>query len=373
MTEDKPSSSATRRRATDARSVPRLPPRGASVSLADVAAEVGVSLATVSRVLSDAPYPVAQKTRARVLAAAKELGYTPNAIARALARRMTNTVGVIVGDITDPYFAEIVRGAEDVARSHSHLAIVCNTDRSPGAELAYMKLLLEHNVAGIIVAGGFFPDAPEAAAFADLAASTRSNQSRIVLLADREIDVPTMYVDEKALMLELTQVLIGLGHRRIVFVNGLAGLSVSLNRQAGFEQAMAEAGLDPTLQISGGFGIEQGRNAALQLLHSRLPDAIIAASDEAALGLLTTLQQAGVRVPEQVSIAGVDDNRYAQLANLTTVQVPAYEMGSMAALRILTQTTTEQPQRTLISGRIVQRGTTTRRIETSRGALRDAG
>jgi LacI family transcriptional regulator len=370
MTGDTPRSSSKPAGSPEAGSA--APIRRDPVSLADVAAKVGVSLATVSRVLSDAPYPVAKQTRARVLEAAEELGYTPNAIARALARRMTNTVGIIVGDITDPYFAEIARGAEDVARSHGHLSIVCNTDRNPGVELAYMKLLLEHYVAGIIVAGGFFPDATEAPAFAALAASSGSTQSRIVLLADRKIDVPTIYIDEKALMLELTQVLIGLGHRRIVFVNGLPGLSVSINRQAGFEQAMTEAGLDPTEQIRGGFGIEPGRNAALQLLRGKLPDAIIAASDEAALGLLTTLQQAGVRVPEQVSIAGVDDNRYARLANLTTVQVPAYEMGSMAALRILTNTA-DQPQRTLISGRIVQRGTTARRLADTAGGLRDAG
>lgn len=349
------------------------PLRKDTISLADVAEKAGVSLATVSRVLADAPYPVAKQTRARVLAAAEELGYTPNAIARALARRMTNTMGIIVGDITDPYFAEIVRGAEDVARGHSYLGIVCNTDRSARAEIAYLKLLLEHNAAGIIVAGGYFPDAPEVSIFHDLAMNSLNTQSRIVLLADRQIALPTIYVDEKALMMELTQYLIGLGHRRIAFVNGLEGVSVSLNRRAGFMQAMSEAGFDPNYQISGGFGIEQGRNAALQLLRGELPDAVIAASDEAALGLLTTLQQAGVRVPEQVSVAGVDDNRYAKLADLTTVQVPAYEMGSMAALRILAKSDAEAPQRTLMTGRILQRGTTTRRIASVPGDLRDAG
>ena len=125
---------------------------GGKVSLADVAACANVSLATASRVMSGATYPVAAATRERVLQAATDLSYAPNLIARALVRRMTNTIGVVIGDITDSYFAEIARGVEDQAYRRDFLTIICNTDRSPAVENAYFRLLLDHHAAGIIIA-----------------------------------------------------------------------------------------------------------------------------------------------------------------------------------------------------------------------------
>ena len=129
-------------------------------SLADVAKRANSSLATVSRVLGESQHPVSEATRAKVLKAAEEVGYSANPIARALVTKMTNTIGVIVGDITDPYFAEIARGVEDTAGAQGFLTIVCNADRNPAAEAAYFRMLLEHHAAAIMFAGGCLPPVP---------------------------------------------------------------------------------------------------------------------------------------------------------------------------------------------------------------------
>lgn len=330
-------------------------------SLAEVAARSGVSPATVSRVLAGSPHPVAEETRARVMEAASELSYTPNAIARALARKMTNTVGVIVGDITDSDFAQIARGVEDSARARGYLTVVCNTDRSGAVEAAYLRMLLEHQAAGIVISGGWFPSCQEASLIAELARSaTQTTHTRIVFLSDRDIpDVPLIVFDERAVVADLTRYLLGLGHRSIAFINGPPGLTITAFRRDGFVEAMQEAGLTAERVFEGGFGVEAGRAAAAQILRQQqLPDAIIASTDDAGLGLLTTLRQAGVDVPRQVSVASVDDSPHAQLMDLTTVRLPQYELGSMAAQLVLFAETPLGPGRTVLAHRIVVRGST---------------
>jgi LacI family transcriptional regulator len=344
---------------------------GGKVSLADVAACANVSLATASRVMSGATYPVAAATRERVLQAATDLSYAPNLIARALVRRMTNTIGVVIGDITDSYFAEIARGVEDQAYRRDFLTIICNTDRSPAVENAYFRLLLDHHAAGIIIAGGAFPQAPENEAFRELAKEASRSATRLVMLTDRDVEAPVISVDDRMVTMDLTRYLIGLGHRRIAYVEGLTGLSTSLRRGEGFARAMTEAGLDASLRYPGGFGIEPGRAAAALMLRNELPDAVIAASDEAAFGVLTTLQQGGVEIPRQVSVAGIDDNRHAQLFNLTTMRLPTYDLGAMAAKWVIGDEPCAPDSRVTLPCRVIPRGTTSW-ISTAdrKGALR---
>jgi LacI family transcriptional regulator len=339
-------------------------------SLAQVAARSGVSPATVSRVLAGSPHPVAEETRARVMEAASELSYSPNAIARALARKMTNTVGVIVGDITDTDFAQIARGVEDSARARGYLTVVCNTDRSGAAEAAYLRMLLEHQAAGIVISGGWYPSCKEAPLIAELARSAiATTQTRIVFLSDRDNpDIPLIVFDERAVVADLTRYLLSLGHRSIAFIDGPPGLTISSLRRDGFVEAMREAGLTEEKVFEGGFGVEAGRAAAAQILRQQqLPDAIIASTDDSGLGLLTTLRQAGIDVPRQVSVASVDDSPHAQLMDLTTVRLPQYELGSMAAQLVLFAETPLGPGRTVLPHRIVVRGSTAwspRMIET---------
>jgi LacI family transcriptional regulator len=337
-----------------------------AASLSDVAKRAGTSITTVSRVLSGSSHPVASETRKRVVAAADELGFKPNALARALAKQRTQTIGVVIGDITDPYFAEIARGVEDTAGPVGYLTIVCNADRNPVTELAYFEMLQEHFAAGVIFAGGTFPNLPEANALNEAVECAATSATRIVCLADRGMKgVPILAVDERAAIYDLTKHLIRLGHRRIAFVEGPEGLSTSMLRQAGFQQAMEDAELDPSLRFPGGFGVESGRSAAVAMLARSLPEAIIAATDETAVGVLLTLRRAGIQVPQEVSVAGVDDSRYSQIMDLTTVRLPTYELGTRAVRHILYPEDALPKGYTYLSHWIVQRGTTSRTLRTA--------
>jgi LacI family transcriptional regulator len=337
-----------------------------AASLSDVAKRAGTSITTVSRVLSGSSHPVASETRKRVVAAVEEFGFRPNALARALAKQMTQTIGVVIGDITDPYFAEIARGVEDTAGPLGYLTIVCNADRNPVTELAYFRMLQDHFAAGMLFAGGAFPNLPEANALNEAVACAAASGARIVCLADRGVGgVPVLAVDERAALYDLTKHVIRLGHRKIAFVEGPEGLSTSILRQAGFQQAMEEADLDPSVRFPGGFGIESGRTAATAMLARALPEAIIAATDETAVGVLLTLRRAGIQVPQEVSVAGVDDSRYSQIMDLTTVRLPTYELGTLAVRHILNPADALLKGYTYLSHRIVQRGTTSRRLRTA--------
>ena len=301
-------------------------------SLADISRRAGVSIATASRVLNGSSHPVSEATRSRVLAAADELGYRPSELARALVKRTSRIVGVLVGDIVDPYFAEIARGVEDVATGAGHLTMVCNTERRPAAELAHLDVLRDYHAAGVVFAGSGYENAVEARALREAVAELQERGSVVVSLAVRDLDCPTVLVDNRAAAREATEHLLSLGHRRIAFVEGPAGLYTSAHRLEGFLAAMA--GADPVV-LPGGFEFEAGAAAAETLLASSLPDAVLGVNDEVAIGLLTGLRRAGVDVPGRVSVAGIDDTRPARLVDLTSVSLPLHELGESAARVIL--------------------------------------
>jgi LacI family transcriptional regulator len=303
-------------------------------SLADISRLAGVSIATASRVLNGSSHPVSDVTRNRVLAAADELGYRPSELARALVKRTSRIIGVIVGDIVDPYFAEIARGVEDVAAREGHLTMVCNADRRPSAELAHLDVLRDYHAAGVVFAGSGYEDRGDAAALRAAVDDLRAAGSAVVALAARDLDCPSVLVDNRAAASDVTEHLLSLGHRRIAFVQGPPGLHTSAHRLEGFEEAMAAAGAEP-VRMPGGFEYEAGDAAAARLLGSELPDAVLAVNDEVAIGMLTGLRRGGVDVPGRVSVAGIDDTRPARLVDLTSVSLPLHELGVIAARLIL--------------------------------------
>jgi len=303
-------------------------------SLADISRRAGVSIATASRVLGGSSHPVSETMRSRVLVAAEELGYRPSELARALAKRTSRIIGVIVGDIVDPYFAEIARGVDDVAARRGYLTMVCNADRRPAAELAHLDVLRDYRAAGVVFAGSGYEDGPESAQLAAAVEALQERGSAVVALAARDFACPSVLVDNRAAAREVTEYLLGLGHRRIAFVRGPERLHTSAHRLEGFEAAMAAAGADP-VQLAGGFDYEAGDAAAELLLREALPDAVLAVNDEVAIGLVTGLRARGVDVPGRISVAGVDDTRPARLLNLTTVSLPLQELGAMAARAVL--------------------------------------
>jgi len=321
-------------------------------SLADISRRARVSIATASRVLNGSSHPVSEGTRNRVLAAADELGYRPSELARALVKRTSRIVGVIVGDIVDPYFAEIARGVEDVAARDGHLTMVCNTDRRPAVELAHLGVLRDYHAAGVIFAGSGYEHAAEEAALRTAVSELQESGSVVVALAPRDLDCPSVLVDNRAAARDATEHLLGLGHRRIAFVEGPPGLHTSAQRLEGFRTAVDEAGAEADV-LPGGFEFEAGA-AAAETLMADLPDAVLGVNDEVAIGLLTALRRGGADVPGRISVAGIDDTRPARLVDLTTVSLPLHELGVRAA-RVILEGTSED---VVLPHKLVPRATT---------------
>jgi LacI family transcriptional regulator len=303
-------------------------------SLIDISRRAGVSIATASRVLGGSTHPVSEATRSRVLSAAEELGYRPSELARALVKRNSRIIGVIVGDIADPYFSEIARGVDDVAAKGGYLTMICNSDRRPAAELAHLDVLRDYAAAGVVFAGSGYEDGPESARLAEAVEELQQRGSAVVALAARDFACPHVLVDNRAAAREATEYLLSLGHRRIAFVRGPERLHTSAQRLEGFEAAMAAARADP-LQLAGGFEYEVGDAAAARLVSEGLPDAVLGVNDEVAIGLVTGLRSRGIDVPGRVSVAGIDDTRPARLVDLTSVSLPLHEMGARAARAVV--------------------------------------
>jgi LacI family transcriptional regulator len=331
-------------------------------SLVEVARRAGVSIATASRVVNRSPHPVADATRDRVLEAADELGYSPSALARALVTRRSGIIGVIVGDIVDPYFAEITRGVEDVGAKAGYMTIVCNADRRTELEQDQLRLLTDYHAEGVVFAGSGYADDERGPQLAALVDRARERGINVISLARRDVDCPRVLVDNHAVAYDLADHLISIGHRRIAFIAGPEGLHTSNLRLEGFRAAIKEAGLDAGLTYEGDFTYDSGHAAAMRMLAgAELPDAVIGANDETAIGAMAALRQAGVDIPGELSVAGMTDTRLARFSDMTTVMIPLYEFGALAARRIVAGETGSDPAETVLPHRLVPRSTTARR------------
>jgi LacI family transcriptional regulator len=319
-------------------------------SLSDISRHAGVSIATCSRVLNGSAHPVSEATRTRVLNAAQELGYAPSALARALVTRSSRIIGVIVGDIVDPYFAEIARGVEEVGADLGYLTMVCSAEAGSDAELGHLRQLRDYHAAGIVFAASGRSNDPGAIELAEAVTDARERGSVIVALAQRDFEAPSIVFDNEGATHDITAYVRSLGHERITLVEGPPGLYTSAQRLKGFQRA---GGTD---RVPGGFSYEDGLGAADALLaRDGLPDAIVVANDEAAIGVLMRLRDRGADVPRDVSVAGIDDLRPAQFVGLTTVSVPLHEMGRRAAHTVLGGYNSDD---VVLAHRVVPRATT---------------
>ena len=319
-----------------------------------------MSIATASRVLNGSSHPVSDGTRERVLEAARELGYSPSALARALVTRRSRIIGVMVGDIVDTYFAEITRGVEDVAGRAGYMTIVFSADRRTELEIEQLAVLSDYHAEGVIFAGSGYLEDPRGDDLAVAVARARERGISVLALAMRDFDCPRIVADNRAAAYDITDYVLSLGHRRVAYIGGPPGLYASRDRLEGFRSAMTDAGAEPGLVHEGDFSYEQGYAAALQMIaEAELPDAVIGANDETAIGALAALRQARIDVPARVSVAGMTDTRLARFSDMTTVSVPMYQFGAAAARRIVGDE--ESPAETVLPHRVVPRSTTVRR------------
>ncbi|MEU8435951.1 LacI family DNA-binding transcriptional regulator [Streptomyces sp. NPDC029216] len=320
-----------------------------AVTLAEVAARAGVSPATVSRVLNGG-YPVAGVTRTRVERAVEELGYVANGPARALAAATSDLVGILVHDIADAYFG-ILTGSLQHALDPTggggarRLAVVCNTQGAPASETACLTLLEGQRAGGVVLTGGADEDPEHTAALTARVARMAGAGTPVVLCGRPPLPVPpalpvaTVMFDDRGGAFRLAEHLLTLGHRRIAYVAGPPGLSTTRERLAGHREALRRH--DPALPaacaeltVHAGFARAAGYDATRELLRRGKPfTAVAAADDTAAVGVAAALREAGLRIPEDVSVTGFDDLPFSQdtAPALTTVRVPLREAGVLAA------------------------------------------
>ncbi|MGH7921027.1 MAG: LacI family DNA-binding transcriptional regulator [Candidatus Dormibacteraceae bacterium] len=309
-------------------------------SLREVAREAGISVTTASRALDrERLHVVAGDTRRRVEAAAERLGYRPNPLARGLRALRMETIAVVVHDIADPYFAEIVRGVTDASRDR-YLTMVCSSDRDPAIELRYVDLLIDHRVAALLFAGGGLEDRAYQRAMRLRVARIRAYGGAIVALGPRVERWPAEVTDNRGGARLATEHLIALGHRRIALVNGPPNVHTSAERAEGHLMAMGAAGLETVAAEEEAFRTPAGATAAARLLLRRVPfTGLFVASDTMAIGVVAELRRRGMRVPEDVSVVGFGDIPGWEFRHppLTTVRSHLAAIGAAGVRRALAQ------------------------------------
>ncbi|SED93319.1 LacI family DNA-binding transcriptional regulator [Ruania alba] len=334
-----------------------------AVNLRDVARHAGVSVPTASRVLSGSDYPVAEHLRVKVLAAADELDYVPNAQAQGLLSGNPGTVGVLVGTVDDPYFSEIVNGVQDVATERHLLVTICNTDRDVDRELDYFRLLQAHRTGIVVIAGSGLLDARYAEGMTARVRSFEGSGGRVVAIGHPLIDVDRVLVDNVGGARQLGRHLVDLGHRDIGVLVGVAEVSSTVERLDGLRAPVEGAGGRLHLR-HGGPTRDEGYQGAGELLEAH-PEitALVGTADQMAIGAVSWLRDHGRRVPEEVAVAGFNDIAVSRDFDLTSVRLPLRTMGAMA-LEVALSPAPDEPVVRELGAELVVRGTTVPRTAT---------
>ena len=316
-------------------------------TISDVAKRAGVSAMTVSRVVNGTGHTSAQ-TRARVEAAIEELGYVPNALARQLRSKRTKTIALVVADISNPYFTTIARGVEDFFVAHGYSVMYCNTDEDAAEEEQYLVMLIERQVDGVLLV--------PARSSGDSFRLLQAHRTPVVVI-DRRVDwrdVDSVRCDSEAGAHALVEHLIRLGHRTIAVLTGAPSISTSEDRVSGARRALSEHGLElpEALLHYGSFNYGRnnqadGHRMALDMLAAPgpRPTAVFCANNFIAFGAIRALREAGLRVPDDMSVVAFDDlpEEWVSDPFLTVARQPAYDIGHRAAALLMDHITGLQP------------------------------
>ncbi|MCG5214050.1 LacI family DNA-binding transcriptional regulator [Streptosporangium sp. KLBMP 9127] len=333
--------------------------RPSTPRLVDVARAAGVSLATASRALTGSN-GVSATLAAHVQAVAAQVGYVPNSHARALAGGQVSTVGLIVHDVGDPYFAEIARGVLREAESRGYTAMISQTERDPRAELSRIRGLRAQRVNSIVLAGSGYIQ-PSAETAAELV-SFRAAGGRVAVIGRHHLPVDAVLPDNRAGGVAAMGHLLELGHRRIGVISGPEQLTTVEDRLRGLREAAQAHGLawESIPVTCGDFTREGGAAAAARLLgeHPGLT-AVAALNDPMAVGALSWLLHDGRRIPAQISVMGFDDIPVAVdvYPGLTTIRLPMITMGRKA-LELVLQPSAARPRRRRTGHELVIRAST---------------
>mgnify|MGYP001825728094 CR=1 FL=1 len=307
------------------------------VSIKQVAEIAGVSIATVSRCINS-PAQVRERTRMKVEAAILETGYSPNTIAQSFRRGRTNVIMVVIPCIGDPFFTNVMQGIRSVVAEHGYSVIINETNFNTMTAEEIGAIMVSRQADGFILLASIFPFGNEV-----LARAEKRYQPVVIgceTISASLADIPSVHIDNVAAAHEATDFLISKGHKKIAFITGQSTSLLTRDREFGYRAAMHEARLpvEDGWVVESKLSIEGAANACKQLLeHPEMPTAVFCANDEMAFGCMHQLKKQGLSVPEDISVMGFDDIRYAGVMEpaLTTIAQPAWQIGERVAIRLL--------------------------------------
>jgi DNA-binding LacI/PurR family transcriptional regulator len=342
------------------------------VTIKDIAKQTEVSHSTVSRALHDSPL-IARDTAERIRRTAHDLGYFPSAAARSLKTNRSQALGVILSSVEDPFFSEILQGIEEVAQKSGYSLFMAASQHDPQREQAIVQAMSEHRVDGVIICSASFK--------AEQRRQFLAYGVPIVVVNNQAAEEYrySIYHDDVDGSRQITRYLLDLGHRRIAYLGNSASGRTTLDRLAGFQQAMETAGMVVPAgyihEVPGG-GPEDGLSGLEYFLNlSRRPSALVCYNDMMAIGVLKGLQQAGIPVPDEFSVTGFDNIVFSAYTRppLTTFDQPKRFIGAEAARLVLElldsppdREATEKPRIRMLKGRLLVRETTTRPLSSHR-------
>jgi LacI family transcriptional regulator len=325
--------------------------------LKDIARESGFSISTVSRVLNNSPYPVSASAREKILETSHTMGYRPNMVARSLRTNQTNTVGILVDDLLSPFTPPVVRGIQDQLKESKFISLIVNSDWDFEQEQAGIESLLSRPVDGIIFV--------EYSHLTSSDALTNANKPGVFVhrLFGTPIKNSVVPNDIYGACLAMDH-LIHLGHRSIAYISGLENWHNSKERLEGYKKTLEKYGIplvDEWIRL-GDWEVGGGYGATQSLLRlSNRPSAIFAANDLMALGSIYAIQDAGLTVPDDIAVVGYDNREFTWIVrpNITTVEMPVYEMGRIAAEILLRQIVdgTRENEEVKVKGELIIRDT----------------
>ena len=334
-------------------------------TIKDIARELGFAVSTVSRALNDS-WEVSRETRERVLQKARELNYHPNAQARGLVTRRSKMIGMVVPDLfSSTFFANIARVIQEILMPQGYYLILMQSDESPEEERKQLQMLRSNNVDGIIVS-----TATDSGYNRDLFEELVREGIALVFVSRvcKEVRVPKIVVNDTQMAFRVVDHLCEEGCRSIAYLAGPKGIPASKNREKGWRQALAarEIPVEERWVIPSGLSVQDGAKAMTQLLESgQRPDGLFAFNDTVAFGAMNVMKDKGLRIPEDIAVAGFSDSFASTLVKpkLTSVAQPLQEMGIQAAKCLLRQLEGFEPADTtlMLEGTLIIRPSSLRR------------
>jgi LacI family transcriptional regulator len=310
------------------------------ITIKDIANLCGVSIATVSRVVNNSPKGVGEKTVERIRKVIEEVGYRPNRLAQSMITKVTHTIGLVIPDVRNPFFSELVRGVEDVCNENGYSCFLCNTDGKLDKENEYIDILRDRVVDGLLFTTQ--NDKEFNPAFLDF----HKNKTPLCFIeryVDELPETPGVFFDNEGGAALLTQFVLDKGHRHIAFISGPLSTMNARMRKSGFMSTMEKNGIevDTSLVVEGNYRLDSGYAAVDQLLAPGKPKftALIAGNDLMALGAYQALVERGYEVPKDISIAGFDNITYPAVFRplITTIEIPGYKLGSCGTQMLIAQ------------------------------------